>query len=140
MGSTKIKLMKYFCQLIIEYLSTKFFLYNSKHIVQLLLNMAMSRYFKPKDSLPDPRGPLSHSLPSRAMIAMVNREVEKTREKANKKRGCQHVYRRADCYFPCVYKQGSLIQQSFSVSSIGCFQLWPAKTSLHVFVELNLFM
>ena len=43
--------------------------------------MAMSRYFKRKDGFPDSKGPLSRtcSLPSQAMIAMANREVEKLR-------------------------------------------------------------
>ena len=35
----------------------------------------------------------------------------------------------ADCSFPCLYKHGSLIQQFFSVSSIGCFLLWPTRPS-----------
>ena len=34
------------------------------------------------DGLSDTEGPLLHSLPSRAMIAMANREVEKTQEES----------------------------------------------------------
>ena len=50
--------------------------------------MSRYMYFKPKDDLSDPRGPLLHSLPSQAMIAMANREMEKTQEKVNKKHEC----------------------------------------------------
>ena len=38
--------------------------------------MTLLRYMKPIDSLPDPRGSLSHSIPSQA-IAEANREVQK---------------------------------------------------------------
>jgi hypothetical protein len=49
--------------------------------------MSILSYFKPKDGLPNPRGPLSLSIPSQA-IALANSEVAKTtREKKKKKRG-----------------------------------------------------
>ena len=55
--------------------------------------MSLLQYFKPRDGLPDPRGPLSNSVASNA-IAMANREVEKEIAKTKKKRG---QYRR--CVF-----------------------------------------
>ena len=36
--------------------------------------MALLRYFKKRDGLPDPKGSLSHTIPSRA-ISMANSEV-----------------------------------------------------------------
>ena len=42
------------------------------------LRMSIRKYFKPKDSLPDPKGSLSCSLPSTSQaIALANKEVEK---------------------------------------------------------------
>lgn len=38
--------------------------------------MSIRDYFKPANGLPDPSGPLSRDLPSRA-IATVNREVQR---------------------------------------------------------------
>ena len=38
--------------------------------------MSLVKYFKPKDSLPNPKGPLSESLPS-CVIPAVNSEVVK---------------------------------------------------------------
>ena len=37
--------------------------------------MLIRQYFKPRDGLPDPKGPLCNSLASNA-IAMANKEVE----------------------------------------------------------------
>ena len=50
--------------------------------------MLIRRYFKPKDSLPDPKGSLSSQIPSQA-IALANKEVEKIINKkgGTKKRG-----------------------------------------------------
>ena len=49
--------------------------------------MSMLNYFKPKDGLPDPKGPLSQSVSSRA-IAVANSEVVKViGGSAAKKRG-----------------------------------------------------
>ena len=49
--------------------------------------MSILNYFKPKDSLPDPKGALSQSLSSRA-IAAANSEVAKViGGSAAKKRG-----------------------------------------------------
>jgi hypothetical protein len=48
--------------------------------------MSLLQYFKPRDGLPDPRGPLCNSVASNA-IAMANREVEKEIAKRKKKRG-----------------------------------------------------
>ena len=45
--------------------------------------------FKPKDGLPDPKGPLSQSLPSR-VIAAANSEVAKVNAGASGKRGEYH--------------------------------------------------
>ena len=47
--------------------------------------MALLRFFKPVDGLPDPKGSLSLSVPSRA-IASANREVLNSISKAGKKR------------------------------------------------------
>ena len=38
--------------------------------------MSTRQYFKPRDGLPDPKGPLSRAMDSRA-IAQANKEVEK---------------------------------------------------------------
>ena len=51
----------------------------------MFLTMSIRQYFKPRDGLPDPRGPLCNSLASNA-IAMANKEVEKEIAK-KKKRG-----------------------------------------------------
>ena len=52
--------------------------------------MSLLKYFKPKDGLPDPKGPLSQSLPSRA-IAAANSEVAKAiAGSSGKKRGEYH--------------------------------------------------
>ena len=52
--------------------------------------MSLLKYFKPKDGLPDPKGPLSQSLPSR-VIAAANSEVAKAIAGASgKKRGEYH--------------------------------------------------
>ena len=49
--------------------------------------MSILNYFKPKDSLPDPKGPLSQTLSSLA-IAAANSEVAKViAGSAAKKRG-----------------------------------------------------
>ena len=51
--------------------------------------MALWKYLRCKEDLPDPKGSLSSSISSRA-IASANREVEKALEKdlsKNKKRG-----------------------------------------------------
>ena len=49
--------------------------------------MSILNYFKPKDGLPDPKGPLSRSVSSRA-IATANSEVEKViGGSADKRRG-----------------------------------------------------
>ena len=45
-------------------------------VVQLSAAMSILNYFKPKDGLPDPKGPLSQSLSSRAITA-ANNEVAK---------------------------------------------------------------
>ena len=53
-------------------------------------SMSLLKYFKPKDGLPDPSGPLSQSLPSR-VIAAANSEVAKAIAVAGvKKRGEYH--------------------------------------------------
>ena len=54
--------------------------------------MSIRQYFKPRDSLPDPKGPLCNSVASNA-IAMANKEVEKEIAKKKKKRG---QYRRCE--------------------------------------------
>ena len=43
-------------------------------VVQLSAAMSILNYFKPQDGLPDPKGPLSQSLSSRAITA-ANSEV-----------------------------------------------------------------
>ena len=50
--------------------------------------MSIRCYFKPKDSVPDPKGSLSSRIPSQA-IALANKEVEKIINKkgGTKKRG-----------------------------------------------------
>ena len=48
--------------------------------------MSILNYFKPKDGLPDPKGPLSQSLSSRA-IAAANSEIAKVIGGAAKKCG-----------------------------------------------------
>jgi hypothetical protein len=49
--------------------------------------MSLRQYFRSRDGLPDPRGILSSSLPSRA-IAAANREVEAVLStEKSKKRG-----------------------------------------------------
>ena len=45
--------------------------------------MALLRYLKPRDGLPDPRGALSLSMPSQA-IAEANREVQEATSKAKR--------------------------------------------------------
>ena len=47
--------------------------------------MSILNYFKPKDGMPNPKGPLSLSIPSQ-VIALANREVVKATAE-NKKRG-----------------------------------------------------
>ena len=52
--------------------------------------MSLLKYFRRKEELPDPKGSLSLSVPSRA-IASANKEVEKElRKSKNKKRGTYH--------------------------------------------------
>ncbi len=54
---------------------------------RIRVEMSIRSFFKPKDGLPDPKGSLSSSLPSKA-IALANREVEKvTTSETGKKRG-----------------------------------------------------
>ena len=49
--------------------------------------MALLRYLKPRDGLPDPKGSLSLSVPSQ-VIARANREVQEVmNSKGGKKRG-----------------------------------------------------
>ena len=60
--------------------------------------MSIRQYFKPRDGLPDARGPLCNSIASNA-IAMANKEVEK--EIAKKKKKCG-LYRRCEaCHKVC---------------------------------------
>ena len=53
--------------------------------------MALYRYFKPQDGLPDPRGPLSTCIHPTA-IAQANHEVQKTTGSKGKKRGPYKQY------------------------------------------------
>ena len=48
--------------------------------------MSIRQYLEYRERLPDPRGPLSQSIASRA-IAATNREVEKTKTNESKKHG-----------------------------------------------------
>ena len=48
--------------------------------------MLILTYFKPKDGLPNPKGPLSLSIPSQA-IALANSEVAKATTDKSKKCG-----------------------------------------------------
>ena len=50
--------------------------------------MSLRQYFRPREGLPDPKGPLASSVSSRA-IAAANREVEAvlSAENKEKKRG-----------------------------------------------------
>ena len=48
--------------------------------------MSILNYFKPKNGLPDPKGPLSRCLPMQA-IALANSEVAKVISDSSKKRG-----------------------------------------------------
>ena len=52
--------------------------------------MALLRYFKKRDGLPDPKGSLSHTIPSRA-ISMANSEVTEAMT-GDKKRGPYKKY------------------------------------------------
>ena len=64
--------------------------------------MSLLKYFKQKDGLPDPKGSLSHTVPSRA-IARANREVEvelaaaRREESRSKKRGPYKRYHNTQC-------------------------------------------
>ena len=51
-----------------------------------LAAMSIRTYFKPKDGLPNPKGPLSQLIPSQA-IALANIEVAKATGDKRKKRG-----------------------------------------------------
>ena len=54
--------------------------------------MALLRYLKPRDGLPDPRGSLSSSMPSQA-IAQANQEVqEATPKEKGERRGYYKKY------------------------------------------------
>ena len=53
--------------------------------------MALLRYLKPRDGLPDPRGSLSSSMPSQA-IAQANREVQEAIQSDKGKRGPYKKY------------------------------------------------
>ena len=53
--------------------------------------MALLKYLVPKDGLPDPKGSLSQSIPSRA-IAAANDEVTKATSGAMNKRGPYRRY------------------------------------------------
>ena len=94
--------------------------------------MALFRYFKPQDGLPDPRGTLSTSILPTA-IAQANREVQKTTGSNRKKRGpykrysasvraavgkyaSQHGVAAAACYFPS--KLGECVSETHTVRSI----------------------
>ena len=57
---------------------------------QCSYSMALLRYLNPKDGLPDPKGSLSQSVPSRA-IAAANEEVTRARSGV-KKRGPYRRY------------------------------------------------
>ncbi len=48
--------------------------------------MALLKYLKPRDGLPNPKGTLSQTLPSRAIEA-ANREVVQATSEAGRKRG-----------------------------------------------------
>ena len=56
----------------------------------LTVSMALLRYFKKRDGLPDPKGSLSHTIPSRA-ISMANSEVTEATT-GDKKRGPYKKY------------------------------------------------
>ena len=69
--------------------------------------MSILNYFKPKDGLPNPKGPLLLSIPSQA-IALANREVAKATTDKGKKHG---LYKPALCQLlPSIFpdKHGSL--------------------------------
>ena len=53
--------------------------------------MSLVKYFKPKDSLPNPKGPLSESLPS-CVIPAVNSEVVKPIAITSGKKSLQRAY------------------------------------------------
>ena len=53
--------------------------------------MSLLHFFKPVDGLPDPRGQLSSSLPSVAIVE-ANKEVLKAKKKGNEKRGAYNKY------------------------------------------------
>ena len=57
----------------------------SPHVLQFELAVMSTRtWFKPKDGLPNPKGPVSQSIPSQR-IALANIEVKKaTRDKSKK--------------------------------------------------------
>ena len=54
------------------------------------VSTALLRYFKKRDGLPDPKGSLSHTIPSRA-ISMANSEVTEATT-GDKKRGPYKKY------------------------------------------------
>ncbi len=53
--------------------------------------MALLRYLRPVDGLPDPRGSLSSSIPTQA-ITEVNKEVQKAICEARGRRGAYQKY------------------------------------------------
>ena len=53
--------------------------------------MALYRYLRPKDNLPDPNGSLSLSIPSRN-ISAINREVYRDQDSGKKRRGPYRKY------------------------------------------------
>ena len=61
----------------------------------MIESMALLRCLRPKDNLPDPNGPLSLSIPSRA-ISAINRQIQETtqgwQESGKKRRGPYHKY------------------------------------------------
>ena len=61
--------------------------------------MSILTYFKPKDGLPNPKGPLSLSIPSQA-IALANREIAKATTDKSKKRGPYKKQVFANCCRP----------------------------------------
>ena len=60
-------------------------------VIVFKVNMALLRYLKPTDGLPDPKGSLSSSMHLQA-ISQANKEVRESMKSVSRKRGPYQVY------------------------------------------------
>ena len=86
--------------------------------------MSILNYFKAKDGLPNPKGPLSLSIPSQA-IALANRDVAKATVVHSDRKNCAHK--------PALRQLllSILLDKCGSLEYSRVFQTLPCSRSIH---------